>query len=130
MLPRAGAWTPRPSWTLHLLHWPYAWWAAVELYNSPPGLLMIIRQRRPSIQVMEGLLMVALHQDAHGLISLIRQPIGFYGQKGRLCWMPKNVCHFCGVKVTRTRHDPNHASSFQRQFGRHLFLVMLTCDGA
>lgn len=73
MLPRAGAWTPRPSWTLHLLRWPYAWWAAVELYNSPPSLLVIIRQSRPSIQVMEGLLMVALHLDARCLISLTRQ---------------------------------------------------------
>lgn len=64
---------PRPSWTLHLLRWPYARWAAVELDNSPPGLLVIIRQRHPSIQVMEGLLTVALHRDELGLISLTRR---------------------------------------------------------
>lgn len=61
---------PWPLWTLHLLRWPCARWAAVELDNSPPGLLVIIRQRRPSTQL---LLTVALHRDALRLISLPRQ---------------------------------------------------------
>lgn len=67
MLPRADAWIPRPTWTLHLHRWPYSWWAVVEPHSAPPGLLMIIRQHRPLI-----LAIVALHT-----VALLLREIGF-----------------------------------------------------
>lgn len=79
-IPGPGPGPPWPSWTLHLLRWPCARRAAVELDNSPPpGLLVIIRQRRPSTQV---LLTVALHREAPGLIPLARQCGGAGGNGG------------------------------------------------
>lgn len=80
MHPRAGARTPvalvdTPSSPLALCTAGCS--GARQL--APPGLLVIIRQRRPLTQV---LLTVALHREAPGLIPLARQCGGAGGNGG------------------------------------------------